>query len=111
MTMGDMYVMRRANGDILTVEAQGKKRIPVWTSEDSVTRYKALNPELIFYWPVKLNRDVITRATRKALIGEPAEFFLLSTKTPDAQLEDGEPVTLEQVLPEASAAVSAPSNH
>ena len=110
--MDEMYVMRRANGDLLTVEAQGKRRIPVWTSEDSVTRYKALNPELIFYWPVKLNRDVVKRATGKAKKDETAEFFLLSPKTRDAQLEDGKPVTLEEVLPEiAAASNSAPSTY
>ncbi|HEU4386926.1 MAG TPA: hypothetical protein VFV34_03950 [Blastocatellia bacterium] len=109
--MGEMYVMRRANGDLLTVEVRGKRRIPVWTSEDSVTRYKAFNPELIFYWPVKLNRDVVKRVAGKAS-NEPAEFFLLSPKTPDAQFEDGKPVTLEDVLPEAPAASnSAPSNN
>jgi hypothetical protein len=109
--MNEMYVMRRANGDLLTVEIQGKKRIPVWTNEDSVSRYKAFNPELIFYWPVKLNRDVVKRATVKFTKEELPGLFLISSRTPDAQLKDGKPITLDEVFAEVSAASnSAPLN-
>jgi hypothetical protein len=107
--MNEAYVMRRANGDLLAVEIQGKLRIPIWQDPDAVNRYKALNPELVFYWPVKLDRNVAKRIT--AGLGREGEFLLLPADAPDARLDDGKPVKLDALFPEAStASAAAPAN-
>jgi hypothetical protein len=106
--MDDLYVMRRANGDLLIVEVQGKPRIPVWQSTDSVSQYKALNPELIFYWPVKLSREVVKRTTGKSPSNKPVDLLLLPAEARNAHFEEGRPATLDEILPESSASQSAP---
>ena len=37
--MGELYVMRRANGDIFAEQVNGNLVIPVWSSKDEVARY------------------------------------------------------------------------
>ena len=42
--MSELFVMRRANGDLFTQEINGKLVIPVWSGRDAVARYKERNP-------------------------------------------------------------------
>ena len=95
----DVYLMRRANGDLFTEEVQGKVRIPVWSSRDAIDRYKARNPELIVFLPARLDRSLLNKT--KALTKEaPVEFFLLSEEDPNASLYEGRPLTPEEIFPE-----------
>jgi hypothetical protein len=102
-TMSDLFVMRRANGELLTEEIGGRLYIPVWRSQDGVARYQARNPELIIFFPAKLDRSI--KARLKAGTGRHGapEFLLLSDDDPAASLEAGEPMPLEKLLPEADA--------
>ena len=101
--MGDVYVMRRANGDLFTEEVQGKIRIPVWSSRDAADRYKARNPELSVFLPARLDRLVLNKM--KTLTAEgPVEFFLLSHEDPNASLYEGRPIMPEEVFPEMELA-------
>ena len=102
--MGDVYVMRRANGDLFTEEVQGKMRIPVWSSRDTADRYKARNPELSVFLPARLDRPLFNKI--KTLREESAEFFLLSEEDPNADLYEGRPIMPEEIFPEHEA----PSN-
>src|SRR4026208_1059378 len=103
--MGDVYVMRRANGDLFTEEVQGKVRIPVWSSRDAADRYKARNPELNVFLPARLDRLLLNKI--KTLNNEgPVEFFLLLEEDPNASLYEGRPIMPEEIFPEHEA----PSN-
>jgi hypothetical protein len=94
--MSDMSVLRRANGEPFTEEINGKQVIPVWSSEQEVARYKERNPELMTFLPSRLTRFLSTAGT---VLGDGAEFFLLSEDDHDANLDDGRPISLEEILP------------
>ena len=97
--MEDLYVMRRANGDLFTEDARGRVRIHVWPGRDAIDRYKTRNPELIVFLPARLDRMLLKKI--KALTNEaPVEFFLLSEEDPNASLYDGRPFTPEEIFQE-----------
>lgn len=96
--MGGVFVMRRANGDLFTEAIDGRLRVPVWSSEQALERYKERNPELMIYLPTRLTRSLIDRVGSK-LGGSTPEFFLLPDDEPDADLESGRPITLEEIFP------------
>jgi hypothetical protein len=101
--MSELFVVRRANGDLFAEPINGKLRIFAWSSEDSVERYKAHNPELIVFLPTRLRRPLIERIRRDGAEGE-LEIFLLSDDAPDADLDDGRPIPLKEIFPEDEAA-------
>ncbi len=94
--MNEMFVMRRANGDVFTEEINGKLGIPVWSNEEAVMRYKERNPELVVFLPQRLTHSMLRNLTKDAE-GAP-DFFLLSEDDPDAQLTDGRAVSLEEII-------------
>jgi len=76
-------------------------RIPVWSSQEALARYKERNPELMTFLATRLTRSLINRLGSR-LTGEGAAgFFLLSEDDPDADLDDGRPVSLEEIFPES----------
>lgn len=97
--MAETHVLRRANGDLFTEEVGGRTYVPIWSSEGSARRYKERNPELLIYFPARLDRRLIKRITSRADAGGAVEFFLLSDDDPDADLSDGRPVSLEEIFP------------
>ena len=113
--MGELYVMRRANGDIFAEQVNGNLVIPVWSSKDEVARYKARNPELIIFLPARLDRSLIRRIKSGLSDAGTTRFLLLSDNDPDAYLYDGRPVKLEELFPEEqsgtqSAQAQAPAD-
>jgi hypothetical protein len=67
--MSEMYVMRRANGDLFTEEIEGRLLIPVWSSRETVARYKERNPKLINFLPARLDqkyRRLLSAVGRRA---------------------------------------------
>lgn len=97
--MSELFVMRRANGDLFAEQINGKLRIFAWSNETAVLRHKARNPDLIVFLPARLDRSLITRIRRLGSEGEP-EIFLLSDDEPDADLNDGRPIPLAEIFPE-----------
>ena len=98
--MSEMYVMRRANGDLLTEEADGRLQIPVWTSLEAVARYKERNPELITFLPARLTHSLLRKIQSGLGREGTKEFLLLSEDAPDAYLNNGRPISLEEIFPE-----------
>ena len=102
--MSELFVMRRANGDLFTHEINGELVTPVWSGRGGVARYKERNPELMFFLPARLDRST----TKKVNSGRGAEgttrFFILSDDAPDAYLDEGRLITLEEILPEGQIA-------
>jgi hypothetical protein len=98
--MGELYVMRRANGDLFAEQINGELVIPVWSSEEEVARFKARNPELIIFLPARLDRPLIKRIKSGLLDVGTTKFFLLSDNDPDAHLDEGRQVKLEELFPE-----------
>ncbi|HWO01724.1 MAG TPA: hypothetical protein VNS63_20880 [Blastocatellia bacterium] len=98
--MNEVFVMRRANGTFFTEEINSKLRLPVWSSEEAVMRFKERNPELGVFLPHRFSRAMLKNlAISSGTEGTP-ELFLLSDEDPDADLEDGKPITLEEVFPD-----------
>ena len=99
--MSEMFVMRRADGDLFTEEINGKLTIPVWSSEEALARYKERNPELMTFLAARLTRSLINRPGSASTKEGTSEFFLLSEDDPDADLDDGRPISLEEIFPES----------
>ena len=98
----DLYVMRRANGDLFTEEIGGRISVPLLSTRDLVDRYKARNPELAVFFPAPL--DSRMKKKMKALgLEQSAEFFLLSDDDPDAYLDKGRPIRREEIFAEVEA--------
>jgi hypothetical protein len=93
-----MFVMRRANGGLYNEERNGKMRIPVWPSDETLARYRERNPELMTFLPTRLTRSLIDRIVTGLTGGATTEFFLLAEDGPDADLDDGRPISLEEIL-------------
>jgi hypothetical protein len=102
--MRDTHVLRRANGDLFTEEVGGRLYVPVWSSEEAALRYKERNPELLTFFPVRLDRRLMRRITSGGGREATTEFFLLSDDDPDADLYDGRPVSIEEIFPEEQPA-------
>ena len=99
--MSQMFVMRRADGDLFTEEISGKLIVPLWSSEDALARYKERNPELMIFLPTRLTRSLINKI-RNGLAGEGTTgFFLLAEDDPDADLDEGRPISLEGITLES----------
>lgn len=98
--MGVMYVARRANGDLFAEVIDGRLQIPVWTSLEAVARYKERNPELMTYLPARLSRPLVRKIESGLGREGTSELFLLSEDAPDAYLNDGRPISLEEIFPE-----------
>ena len=97
--MSEMFVMRRADGDLFTEEIAGKPSIPIWSSEEALARYKERNPELMTFLATRLTRSLIKRV-RSGLAGQtPIGFFLLAEDDPNADLDDGRLISLEEIFP------------
>lgn len=99
--MNEVFVMRRANGTLFTEEIRGKPLVPIWSSEEAVLHYRERNPELGVFLPQRFSRSLLKGL--KGSSGSP-EFFLLSDDDADADLEDGIPVSLEEIFPEGEGA-------
>lgn len=102
--MSEMYVMRRANGDLFTEEIDGRLQIPVWVSLEEVARYRERNPELMTFLPARLSRPLIRKIQSGLGREGTSEFFLLSEDAPDAYLNDGRPISLEEIFTEGETA-------
>src|SRR5690242_2635964 len=92
--MNQMFVMRRANGDLFIEEINGKPSIPVWSGEEALARYKERNPELMTFIATRLTRSLINTIGK----GPIGEFFLLAEDDPDADLEYGRSISTEEIL-------------
>jgi len=77
--MASYYVLRRANGDILTLDVNGTPHIAVWDSEEGVRRSKRANPELVVYVPAQIGDHSIGRKLARMS----AKFFLVDSSDPD----------------------------
>lgn len=95
--MSEMFVMRRADGEPFTEEIKGERVVPIWSSEDALARYKERNPELLTFLPFRLTPSLLSRI-RSGLAGAGTSgFFLVADDDPDADLDEGEPVSLEAI--------------
>ena len=105
--MDEMFVMRRADGELFAEEIGGTLRIPVWSSEETLARYKEHNPELMTFLPTQLTRSLVNKRGG-GLVGEGIhEFFLLAEDDPAADLDDGKPASLEELFPASELAGAA----
>ena len=59
--MSEMFLMRRADGNFFIEEIDGKRVVPVWSSEESLARYKERNPGLMTFLATQLTRSMIQK--------------------------------------------------
>jgi hypothetical protein len=97
--MEDLYVMRRANGDLFVEQIDGKPFIPVWPGQEAAVRFKARNPELLVFLPARLDRPLIRKIKSGLGTDGASQFFLISGEDPDAYLDEGRPVEFEEIFP------------
>ena len=102
--MSELFVMRRANGDLFTQEINGELVIPVWSGRDAVARYKERNPKLMIFLPARLDRSIMKKVTSGRGAEGTTRFFLLSDDAPDAYLDEGRLITSEEVFAEGQIA-------
>jgi hypothetical protein len=98
--MSEMFVMRRANGDLFTETVGGRLGVPVWSSEEALERYKERNPELMTFLPTRLTRSLSNRIGSGLGSEGASEFFLLAEDDPDADLDDGRSISREEIFSE-----------
>lgn len=96
--MAEMLVTRRANGDLFTEDINGRPCIPVWSSRDAVTRYRERNPELLTYLPARLDNSLIKRIVSEPNKERHTTFSLMSVDAPDAYLNRGRLISLDELL-------------
>lgn len=102
--MSEMYVMRRANGDLFTQKVEGRLLIPVCSSREKVARYKERNPELINFLPARLDQKLINRIASGTGAEGTTDFFLLSEDAPGAYLNEGRQILLKDIFRESKVA-------
>ncbi len=102
--MSELFVMRRANGNLFTRETNGELVIPVWSSRGAIARYKERNPELMIFLPARLDRSTIKRVTSGSGAEVATQFFLLSDDAPDAYLDEGRLIAPEEIISENQTA-------
>jgi hypothetical protein len=95
--MSELFVMRRANGNLFTREINGELVIPVWSSRDAVDRYKERNPELMIFLPARLDRSTKKRVAGGRGAEATTRFFLLSDDAPDADLDEGRLIAPDEI--------------
>jgi len=52
--LGQLTMMRRANGEFFTLIVKGRAHLALWPSTQSAFYYKARNPELLVFSPALL---------------------------------------------------------
>ncbi len=90
------YILRRANGEIFTLQRDGVSYIAVWADERDVRRSKSANPDLMVYVPAPADERVL----RRWLGDRPMRFFLVDSRNPD--LRTGREISPEEVLGQAA---------
>jgi hypothetical protein len=79
--MNTYYILRKANGDVLTTDVDGKTHVAVWNHPDAVRRSKQANPGLVVYVSAVLDHQLIERR----FPNKSASFFLIDSRDPDLQ--------------------------
>ena len=106
--LGQLTVMRRANGDLFTVMLNGHAHLALWPSTQSAIHYKARNPVLLVFSPA-LVASPFGQKSLAALQKENLELFLL-TDTGRAHLDDGHQISWEEIKSQLPASPVAPAS-
>jgi len=93
--LGQLTLMRRANGEFFTLIVKGQAHLALWPSTQSAFYYKARNPELLVFSPALL-ASPFGQKSLAALQREDIGLFML-TDTGRAQLGDGRKISWEEI--------------
>lgn len=94
--MATYYILRKANGEVFTLEVNGVSYVAVWGDERDVRRSKSANPDLMVYIPAPADE----RFLKRRFGDRPIRFFLVDGRDPD--LRTGREITPEDVFGEAA---------
>lgn len=86
--MSEFYVMHGPQGQIRTVEVEGREHVALWPDMLSALRYKARHPELLKFWTVPLDRRLYEQEFLRPGAGR-ASFFLMSGADPGFEVARG----------------------
>jgi|GEM_PF-1159072 len=110
--MAEMFAMRRANGELFTLDRKGRRYLPVFPDKETAARYWSLNPELYVFRSQLIDRKVINQKIKPA-ISSGCTLLLMSSEDHDARWSSGREISFEELLnlcgstEQASAAISA----
>src|SRR5258708_19286136 len=93
--MPRFYVMRRANGELMSEIVNNNQLMPVWPDFLSLEKYKVFNPELSLFLPTQIDERMI--ASLKALEKQGTKFLLMSSEEHSPNLKDGLPFTVDRL--------------
>ena len=95
--MREFYVMHGPQGQLRTVEVEGREHVALWPDILSALRYKARHPELLKFWAVPLDR----RLYEQVFLGpgaDRARFFLMSGTDPGFEVARGRVVGRGEIV-------------
>ena len=102
--LGQLTMMRRANGELFTLMLKGRAHLALWPNPQSASYYKARNPELLVFSPALLVSPY-GRKSLAALQSEGVGLWMLPD-TGRAHLDDGRKISWEEIrhcLPASSS--------
>jgi len=87
--------MRRANGELFTLNLKGQEHLALWPSLESAARFKARNPELLAFVPAwvesAFGRNRLARMQKENM------GLLLLTDTGGAHFRDARKMSWEEI--------------
>jgi hypothetical protein len=108
--MSEMFVGRRADGGLFAEDKNGTLKIPMWSSQEALARYRERNPVLMTFLSTPLTSSLINKLLSGFEDSRIPEFILLHDDDPDADLEDGTPISLDEALRLVNAPVGQLQN-
>lgn len=75
--MSPYYILRKANGEVLTINVAGKTYVAVWDDPGAVRRSKLVNPALLVYVPAVLDLQWLQQRF------DAPSFFLIDSRDPN----------------------------
>jgi hypothetical protein len=95
--MSEIFVMRRADGEPFTEDINGERVVPLCSSAEGLARYKERNPELLTFFPARLTPSLLNKIRSGVAGAGTSGFLLLGDDDPDADLDEGKPISLEAI--------------
>jgi hypothetical protein len=92
--MSEIYVMQRANGDVFSLDDQGRFRVPLFNSSSDAILARLRNFGMLVFKPVQLDADLLKQLVP---VGGAAEVEFWLVNDPSINLNRGQLVPPEQL--------------
>lgn len=92
--MNFMYAMRRANGDWFAFDDDGRLRVPVFRSNSEAMHARSLNPGMLLFSPVVLDKSALDDLAPSETAGDTGYWLV---HNPSINLKRGRPIEHAQL--------------